>query len=224
MGATGNGQSDGVVEVEFENTNPDYPVVNVSEQLDCTAELEHLLPQGDGGYIVFYRIAGVPPEEILAMADECANLEATLLSEGTDDALYEIRITNEKQFFVVTLTDAGAIPRELTSTDGVATIVADVPAQYDASAVIDHVCTAHPAMEVVARRQKDHEIPVFNHSDFQSVLKEALTCRQYQVLMAAFLAGISSGPAKSQRRSWPRNSISPHPRSLNIFASPNRNS
>lgn len=57
-----------IVEVEFEVTDPQYPLVALSEETGCEAELLQLLPRSDGSYTVFQRITGAPPERVLEFA------------------------------------------------------------------------------------------------------------------------------------------------------------
>lgn len=188
--------SNTVVEVEFCIADPKYPLVGISQQTGCTAELQQLVPRSDGGYTVFYRTTGADPDRILNLANDCANLEADLISVNGDEGIFEVQITDANEFFVVTFTDAGAIPQQVWSADGVAHIVAEIPPQYSACKVIDHVVTTHPSMEVVANRQKDYAVPLFSRDNLQAALEDLLTARQREVLVAAYAGGYFEWPRR----------------------------
>ncbi|WP_162224255.1 bacterio-opsin activator domain-containing protein [Halorussus salinus] len=187
-------QSDAVVEVEFRVTDDRYPLVSIPERLDCRTRVEQIVPRGDDTYAIFHCFSGATAAEVLACIEEYDSLEARTMDASDDGGVVEVVVSEPADHFVVTLTDAGAIPRELRSRDGEARIVAEVPTVYRVSTVVETFLETHPSAEVVARRQKDHDVPVFTRREFATAVSERLTDRQREVLEAAFVAGYFEWP------------------------------
>lgn len=185
---------DTLVEVEFRVPDTRYPLAALSAETGCETELLQILPRSDGAYTIFKRITGAPPDAILEFARESETVEARIVSESVEYTVVEFQVSESETVFAVTLIDAGAIPRELRSADGVAHIVAEIPPLYDASKVIDHFQTVYPSMEIVAQRQKDHSAPLFTEQDIKHVIEGVLTPRQHEVLVAAYAGGYYDWP------------------------------
>lgn len=187
-------ETDSVVEVEFRITDDRYPLVRVPNRFECRTEVEQIVPRGGDTYAVFHRISGAPVEQIAECANERPGIEARAVSRNGHDGVLEVVVTDSDEHFVVTLTDAGAIPREVWSEDGVAHIVAEVPAMYSASEVIDRFLSVHPTVEVIARRQKNHAVPMFTRREFQRAVEDLLTPRQREALRLAYVRGYFDWP------------------------------
>ena len=184
----------GVVEVEFEVSDPQYPLVALSAEIGCEAELVQILPRSEEAFTVFQRISGAPPERVLEFARSYERLDARVVSGDDESAIVEFRISGGGEFFVVSLTDAGAIPTQLASSDGVARIVAEIPSIYSASEVIDCFQETYPSMEIVARRQKEYLVPLFQRQELHDAVTRLLTPRQHEVLLLAYANGYYDWP------------------------------
>jgi predicted DNA binding protein len=189
--------NDAVVEVEFRVTDDRYPLVSIPDRLDCRTRVEQIVPRGDGTYAVFHCFSGATAENVLDCIAEYDGIEAQTIDDHGDGGVVEVLVSEPAEHFVVTLTDAGAIPRELRSAGGVAHIVAEVPTIYRVSTVVEQFQETHPTAEVVARRPKDHDVPVFTRREFERAVEERLTARQREVLEAAFLAGYFDWPREN---------------------------
>lgn len=187
-------EDDAVVEVEFSVTDDRYPLVSIPDRLDCRTRVEQIVPRGDDTYAIFHCFSGATAAEALACIHEYDSIEARTMDAHDDGGVVEVVVTEPADHFVVTLTDAGAIPRELRSRDGEARIVAEVPTVYPVSTVIDQFLDTHASAEVVARRQKNHDVPVFTRREFAAAVSERLTDRQREVVKAAFVAGYFDWP------------------------------
>ncbi|MDQ2050733.1 bacterio-opsin activator domain-containing protein [Natronolimnohabitans sp. A-GB9] len=185
-----------VVEVEFEVSDPQYPLVALSAETGCEMELLQILPRSNGSYTVFHRVTDAPPERIVEFARDYDGFEAQVVSDGDDTAIVEFRIDGGGEFFTISLTDAGAIPTELASTDGVARIAAEIPSIYSASDVIDRFQETYPSMEIIARRQKDYPVSLFQRQELADAVSRLLTPRQHEVLLFAYSNGYYEWPRK----------------------------
>lgn len=195
MTSAGNTEAENmVVEVEFEVSDPQYPLVALSEETGCEAELLQVLPRSNGSYTVFQRISGAPTEKILEFTRSYEGFDARTVSERDESAIIEFRISERGDFFTTSLTDAGAIPTQLASKDGVARIVAEIPAIYSASEVIDCFKETYPSMEIIARRQKEYPVPIFQRRELHDAITQLLTPRQHEVLLLAYTNGYYDWP------------------------------
>lgn len=185
---------DSVEEVEFRITDSRYPLVSIPEQTGCETRIEQIVPRDDGTYAVFHCFTGASPERVAEQTNEYASLDARIIDRHDEGGVLEVRVSKPEDHFVVTLTGAGALPREIRSADGVASIVAEVPSMYCTSEVVDRFLEAHPSAEVVARRQKDHTVPIFTRREFGRAIENQLTPRQSEVLRAAYAEGYYDWP------------------------------
>ena len=193
----GRAEGDAVVEIQFRVADPSYALVAIPDRTGCSTYVEQIAPNGDNTYSIFHSFSGAAPERVLAAIDEYDGLEVRLLDAGDDGGIAEVRVTSPDRHFVTTLADAGAIPRHLSSAEGVAHIVAEVPNGSDAADVVERFQRAHPAVEVAARRQKSYTTPLFSRRDLQRSVEELLTDRQREVLLAAFEGGYFESPREN---------------------------
>ncbi|WP_158058001.1 helix-turn-helix domain-containing protein [Halorussus halophilus] len=190
----GGAESDSVVEVKFRVTDPSYPLVAIPEQTGCSTHVEQIMPNGDNTYSIFHSFSGASDEDVLAAIEAYEALEARMIDGDDAGGIAEIRVNNPEKHFVASLTDAGAIPRHLSSADGVAHIVAEIPNVYDTSKVVARFQESHPSVTVAARRQKSYTTPLFSRRELQRAVEELLTDRQREVLLAAYEGGYFESP------------------------------
>jgi predicted DNA binding protein len=183
-----------VVEIEFRVTDPQYPLVSIPERTDCRASVHQIVPRGGDTYAIFYDVEGVAPERLVDIVNENEDFGARVVNSYADGGTIEVVVSNAEKYFVVALTDAGAIPREIRSADGVAHIVAEIPAMYDTCEVVEQFQSDHPTAELAACRQKNHAVPMFTRREFQGTLDELLTLRQREVLLSAYSQGYFEWP------------------------------
>ncbi|WP_254525611.1 bacterio-opsin activator domain-containing protein [Natrinema caseinilyticum] len=183
-----------IVEVEFEVSDPEYPLVALSAETGCDAQLLQILPRSDGAYTVFHRISGASPEQILEFASTYDGFEARVISTGDEALIVEFRIRDDGTFFITSLTDAGAIPTQLGSKNGVAHIAAEIPPAYSASDVISHFREYYPSMRILARREKTYSTSLFQRREFYDAIVRKLTSRQHEVLLLAYTNGYYDWP------------------------------
>ena len=195
--ASGDFETDSVVEVEFQVEDRRYPLVAIPARAGCRTQVEQIVPQGDDTYTIFHRFTGADPERVRSLVNEYDGLQAELLAVADDGGTAKVHVSNPRDHFVVTLTDAGAIPRYLWSEDGTAHITAEVPGTYSVGAVVERFRETHPSATVAAKRQRDHEVPLFTRREFQDAIEALLTCRQREVLATAYTAGYYASPRET---------------------------
>ncbi|WP_340097926.1 helix-turn-helix domain-containing protein [Salinibaculum salinum] len=181
-----------VTRVEFAFDDGPYPFVSASETLGCTFELAEMIPHGNGRYAEFFNVSGTDSERVLAASTSHEAVEATLLNESENGGLFEFIVGDHCP--AATLAEDGALPREVHSEDGDGRIVAEVPPQYDTTAIIDEFLDENPDGELVCKREQESFTPIFSESTLQQMLHAHLTDRQREVLQAAFDAGYYEWP------------------------------
>lgn len=184
---------DNVVELEFRITDPGFPFVAASLAEGCRLVLEDVVPRSDGQFVEYYSIEDGSVERLAERTAAVEDVEATIVSDhGEDGGLMKFRI--DRQCVVVTLADHGAVPQRIVAEDGTGTVVAEVPSSEDASAVIAAFRRHHPAAQLVARRERDRDVPLFTTRELQQAVDDRLTKRQHEVLLTAYLQGYFEWP------------------------------
>ncbi|WP_324756447.1 bacterio-opsin activator domain-containing protein [Haloarcula sp. GH36] len=179
--------------LEFDLSAGTYPFVVASARSSCTIALQNCLPRGDGAYAEFFTVEDGNPEVFVdCVADRRADAE--VLNRTAGGGLVEVDV--EEHCPVVTLTDAGAVPRTARGTDGDGAVVADVPAATDTTAVIESFLDTYPVAELTAKRQRESITPLFGFQDY-AALTDSLTDRQRELLAAAHEAGYYGWPRET---------------------------
>ncbi|WP_077067750.1 helix-turn-helix domain-containing protein [Haloarcula rubripromontorii] len=189
---SGNGRT--VTRVEFALSDGSYPFVSVSAAESCSVVLEKCLPQTDNTYAEFFSVEDTRPERLVERIDDDTRSEARVLERTGDGGLVEIDVQDNCP--VVSLVDAGAVPRTARSVDGQGTVVADVPRQTETAAVIESFLTAHSEAELTAKKQHESIAPLFGFQNYASHT-ESLTDRQREALVTAHEAGYYSWPREA---------------------------
>jgi hypothetical protein len=183
-----------VTEVEFRTEDPTYPLVSITGRTERRARLEQIVPRKDNAYAEYFSVTGVEPERAISVAREYDGLEVSLLHADGDEGLFEIFVSEGENYFVLALTEVGAIPRRMTGVDGVARVTAEIPVGVSTRSIVEHFRSVHPTVEVVARRQTDYAVPLFTAREFEDAISALLTARQREVLMTAYDAGYFEWP------------------------------
>jgi predicted DNA binding protein len=181
-----------VCEVEFNIRDPRYPFVGASEEEHCLCSLAEIFPRPDGQYAEFFTVTDADPVRIAARAAEYESVDVTLLRESENSGFFEFLVSEGCP--AVTLAELGALPRTVLGEDGTGRIVAEIPPQRNASAVIEAFSDEYPEADLVTKREKDTLAPRFAQSAFQQVLHEHLTERQREVLQTAYEMGYYDWP------------------------------
>ncbi len=181
-----------VVEVEFRVQSDSYPFVGVSADLACTLKLAKMLPRPGDRYAEFFDVAGADPDRIVSLASEHGTLDAALVSEYERGGLFEFTVAGDCPAYE--LAELGALPRTVEGVDGTGRIVADVPAEYDASALVTAFLDEYDDAELACKREKESVEPVFGDPAFRELVETDLTDRQREVIEAAYAAGYYDWP------------------------------
>ncbi|WP_226022077.1 bacterio-opsin activator domain-containing protein [Halomicrobium salinisoli] len=184
------------VEFSFAASRDDLPFVELAVAESCSVRLEELVPRGDDRYAEFFSVRGADPDRVLARIEPVDGLDAELIAGSADGGLFEFLLTG-RDCPVVTLAEAGALPRGARSVDGGARIVAEVPGSGDVGAVVDAFADDYPSAELVTKCEGTEPTTIFGERDLLAALDRRLTDRQREAIAAAYEAGYYEWPREA---------------------------
>lgn len=186
---------DATVELEFRVADRGLFFIDASARTGAEISLVEFFPRADGLLLEYFTVEGVPPDQVLEAARRASVIdEARLVRSVDDSSLFEFVVSGA--CIGGTLAEAGAVIRELTATNGVGKVVADVPPHVTVRDVVETVRDHHEAT-FVARRERDRPVPDFTRRAFRETLLDRLTERQLETLRTAMTAGYYRWPRET---------------------------
>jgi HTH-type transcriptional regulator, bacterioopsin transcriptional activator and related proteins len=187
-------QTDCVVELTLRFDDADTPLCRLARETGCTIEHQGFVPRSSGQIDVFFIARETSREELRATAKRSLAFDdLNCLSEGTDGALFRVRVSEPT--LASRVTDEGAVVRSITIDAGVATVVLDVPHTAAVREFLDRLHQWHPNIELRARQSCER--PLKTQQTFVMALEDHLTDRQREVLQTAYLSGFFEMPRVS---------------------------
>lgn len=185
--------ADTVVQLEFRVAG-DSSFFNVaSSELDCTLDLEGVVPTQENTYLFYISVEGADPAALVERGTEHPNIRnGQVVSDDAECrrglAMFEVVGSSN----VMTLIEAGTRVQSAVSTSGESTLVAEVAPETEVSTVVSAFSRVFPEAELVRR----HEVqrPVQTRQEFREVVQSRLTTRQRGVLEAALRGGYFARP------------------------------
>lgn len=166
--------------------------VDLSTMASGEVHVEEQLDLADGSVVQYLTARGCPADRLLASVPGADTDVFEVVSDRNGRLL--LRLVSRNGGVMSTLERAGATTRRATAVDGAGRVVARLLPGVDPSAVIDAVVEAHPDAELVARRVRRLDGLSFAGSDLEELLRNRLTVRQWEVLVAAYRAGYFERP------------------------------
>lgn len=190
------GDFDRIERIGFRLTDPSYPFVGVTREEECHTSLKRMLPRGDGEYGEFFTISGIEPSRVIELAQANDHLlNVRILSQDGDSGLFEFTVsTKEGSCPARDLAELGAIPREVTGSDGVGEVIADMSEGKDTSELISSFYEKHPDAELILRSEQERHSSLFNPEEIKGVIERDLSGRQKEVLLTAYESGYYEWP------------------------------
>lgn len=184
--------SDTVVELTL-STGSGGPFAAAAARFDCTLQGAGLVPIHDAALLCFLAVAGADPApvaEALATADGVADPE--VVEEHEDGGLVRLRLTGDDPLSPL-VDHGGTVTAMRFDGEGGRLVVEAAPG--GASEVLDAVDDALPGTTLVSKRERERDADTAG--GFRSEVRERLTDRQDEVLLAAFLGGYYDWPRRS---------------------------
>jgi predicted DNA binding protein len=186
------GETDPVVEVELRTENPTHPFVRGSAEASCTFDLSKMIPRRNGAYAEFFTVFGADAVEISDLVEGRETVEVEPLAEYGDATLVEFLVSDDCP--ARRLAELGALPQTVRASNGEGRIVADIPPERDAPAIVEAFLESDPDAELVTKRERAAVRPPFSRSGVRQVLRVHLTERQFDVVETAFEMGYYDWP------------------------------
>ena len=184
--------SDTVVELTFEITDPDTPLVAVATEYDTGLSIDGLVPQSDGRLLCYLAVDDTPQRIADALAGEDGVERARKIAEYDDGGTVEVSLSEETP--LGRISTRGVTVRAAEYDVGAGQIVVELPPEEDVRRIADAV--THPFdASVIAKRERDRSITTAR--EFRDELRDRLTDHQENALRAAFFADYFESPRES---------------------------
>lgn len=183
-------------ELEFRVTNAKYPFVSGSEAGSCRCILREMLPRQNGDFLEFFEVRDADAADVRTML-EVDQVQERLVDHYTDNGVVVFHIEDPSSCVAATLAEEEAFLRDLWAEEGDGRIVAEVLPSRDAGAVVESVHERHPTVDLVAKRDRPAEGPIFLRQHVQDVIAQELTDRQQEVLLTAYQTGYFERPRET---------------------------
>jgi len=184
--------ADAVVELEFDLTGADAPLVATARDLGCSFSLEGYVAAGERWLLYLSTTGGDPATAVETIRTTDGVESARLLAETADGARVEVAVADSSLLHAVT--GAGATLQTAVAGPDEAHVVVEAPATVDTRAIVDEVLRTYEAASLVAHRERDRPASATGRPED---LLSSLTDRQREALEAAYRAGYYSWPRES---------------------------
>jgi hypothetical protein len=185
-------QADGVIELVFETTASDDPLVTLAG--GGSAVLDRLVPLGGQQHLLYLTLDGVDPaDRTTTMASHPAVEEMTVVHREDDGAGGVVALTVSGTL-LNRLADVGGKVHTADVSTGTLRVIADVSPTADVGRLVDDITGAFPESQLVSKRQVAR--PVKQTRAVAETVEAQLTERQLAALQAAFHGGYFERPRR----------------------------
>lgn len=184
------------VAVEFGVFSTDYSITHVTDVEPCRLRLEAFVPRGGGRHSGFFSVTGAPPHRVAAAAEPVDTVEETrAMNDDGDTGIVEFVESGNCMW--TTIAEAGGIPRGVEAENAEGRVLADVPPTDDAADLLARIRDAFPDVEVLSKRERDGDAPLFTRRELRDAVARNLTEKQREALVVAYDRGYFDWPRKN---------------------------
>lgn len=183
-------------EIRFTLRDSSYPIVNISERLDCRVDvLETVRAARDGDRVIeFVHVDSAQRERILTAGDTCERTdEIRVLQVQNGQLLAEVTVVD---CVAQAVADIEGILLASRAEAGACELTVFLPPDRDPGRAVDEIQNRHPVVDVAALNKRPIAAPLMSKGNFASLLEELLTERQWEVLQIAHENGYFERPRK----------------------------
>jgi len=179
-----------IIELEFAIDDRDLLFSRLSAGANCTIESAGTDYRSDGSLRLYVTATGVDADELVELArTDGAVEEVTCIVEHEDECLLEVIV---EESLLETLTEYGAVPREVVAEGGQVQFTVELPYEAEARDLFEIVEAQYPGTDLLGYHERER--PVETRQEFKSALGERFTDRQETALRTAFLGGFFDWP------------------------------
>lgn len=183
------------VELTFTLTDEKDPILRLTRERDCRAELLDIVQGSNGGSITqFFLVRGTPSDVVETTLRDAETVESVDIIEAFNGkCIAEVTLP---QSIAGTLADLRTLPQSVVYVDGVATISALLPPARAPNHVASSVKDRHPTTELVGKQRRGLPPQFVTRFVFQVLLDDTLTDRQVRALELAYRGGYFDRPRR----------------------------
>jgi predicted DNA binding protein len=179
-----------IIELEFAIDDRELLFSRLSAATDSTIESVGTDYRSDGSVRLYLSATGVDADELVALArDDPAVESVTCIVEHEDECLLEVVV---EESLLATLTEYGAVPREVVAESGSTRFTVELPYEAEAREVFELVENQYPSTELLGYHERER--PVETRQEFKAALSDRFTDRQETALRTAYLGGFFDWP------------------------------
>ncbi len=172
-------------------------VLRLARELGCTVEVETVLPGAEDRTRLFFSASGVPPESVLAFAEESVSVERVRhVADGERGGLFEAVLGGQSIARAVARLNAST--HHITADEDGASLVVGVPLSGNTRGFVDSLSRSYPGLDVISVRRVSN--PTQTGQSFFAALEELLTPKQLEALEVAYHSGYFEWPRRSAAR------------------------
>ncbi len=184
--------SDTVVELAFEISDVDTPLVAVATDLDVSFSFDGLVPQNDERLLCYLSVDDEPLQVVDSLSAKDGAERVRVVTDYDDGGTVEVTLTAETP--LGRLSTRGVSVRSAEYEPGSGEIIVELSPEEDVRRIADVVTTAFDAT-VIAKRERERSITTAR--EFRDELRDRLTDHQENALRAAFFADYFESPRES---------------------------
>ena len=178
------------IELEFAINDRDLLFSRLSAATGSVIESAGTDYRSDGSIRLYLTATDVESEKLVEIAEDDPAIESvTCIVEHEDECLLEVVV---EESLLATLTEYGAVPREVVADDGDVRFTAELPYEAEAREVFELVEDQYPSTELLGYHERER--PVETRQEFKAALSERFTDRQETALRTAYLGGFFDWP------------------------------
>jgi len=179
-----------IIELEFAIDDRELLFSRLSAATDSTIESVGTDYRSDGRVRLYLSATDVDAEELVALAEDDPAVESvTCIVEHDDECLLEVVV---EESLLATLTEYGAVPREVVAENGSTRFTVELPYEAEAREVFELVEGQYPSTELLGYHERER--PVETRQEFKAALSDRFTDRQETALRTAYLGGFFDWP------------------------------
>lgn len=202
--------SDEYTELEFEISDSQDPAFVLTAALDCDISIDALIPAEDGSIQAIFTTRNLPDKAAFqtagdsrvparvreAFSDESELTITELTHVGTLEqrgATYDrFKVTLTKENIYSVVLDHGAIPKEVTITDGQSKMHVEMASDGSVRDIVHLLESNYDEVTLCAQRTIQRQQR--SRAEFHSALTDGLTDRQLEILQTAYWSGYFERP------------------------------
>jgi predicted DNA binding protein/putative methionine-R-sulfoxide reductase with GAF domain len=179
-----------IIELEFSISDQELLFSRLSAATDCVIESAGTDYSSDGSIRLYLTARGVDADELVSLAEDDAAVQSvTCIVDHEAECLLELTVEGS---LLATLTEHGAVPREVTAEHGTTRFTVELPYEAEARDLFELVEDQYPSTELLGYHERER--PVETRQEFRAALSERFTDRQETALRTAYLGGFFDWP------------------------------